>query len=388
MFVSLAWAMPDTSKIVSLALYRNSATGNDTMVTVGKSTISYTDDVVSFDGDSLSYQIAGIGKNYKEGYRTATKPIVICGEVFCEKKIDISRVGAGLPDIGYVTTFSDRENDIFLVGQKGIFKLDSNGVVQKDFLVDNSDTNQLSGLLQSDNFGRLYILKDNPNHPTVIAFDRDLNVLAESELSLDLGHVQSIEASGNGTIYAFSFVIESAGVSILDSAYAVLNSFTIMNRQIHAANRLGDTIVTREYTVDATTDDDPPPIHFYDTAFNLLHVFAPIDFSKSKWKNPRFSEQISYGGEFTAAPNGIFVSVFHSMELKGDFSLLIFTDRNGKFLARTVVPGALGLSFDPFGNLYFVTYTYPEFYDASSAENPIKTLFKYSMRTLLRKSGP
>jgi hypothetical protein len=161
-----------------------------------------------------------------------------------------------------------------------------------------------------------------------------------------------------------------------------------MVRYIYAENRLGDTIVTREYTINGTTVGQVPSIRFYDTAFTLLSVFTPGDFSESVWGNPRFSEQISDGGEFIAAPNGIFISVFHFMEQRGDFSLLIFTDRNGKFLARTVVPGALGLSFDPFGNLYFVTYTYPEFYDASSAENPIKTLFKYSMRTLLRKSGP
>jgi hypothetical protein len=386
MFVSLSWPMPDTSKIVSLALYRNSSTGNDTMVIVDKSATSYTDDVVSFDGDSISYKIAGIGINYREGYRTATKPIVVCGMIYCVKKIDLSRVGTGLPDIGYVDIFSDREDEIFLVGYKGIYKLDSNGIVKKDFMIDYSDSNRLAGYLQSDDFGHLYIYNDNYNHPTVIKFDRDLNVLAETELPLDPGGVRSIEVSGNGTIFTFSFAGDYADVKIIDSANAVLNDFHIMNRQIDAANRMGDTIITYEYSLDKTTTVHHPPIHFYDTAFTLLSVFEPVDFSGSAWGNPRFSKQISYGGEFIAAPNGIFVSVFRSSDPKGDFSLLIFTDPNGRFLARIVVPGSHGLSFDSLGNLYFVTYEYPDFYEM--AINPMKTLFKYTMGPLLRKIRP
>lgn len=126
---------------------------------------------------------------------------------------------------------------------------------------------------------------------------------------------------------------------------------------------------------------------FYDTAFTPLSVFDPADFDLRSRGNPRFDNQIYSADQFIAAPNGLFVSVFSALEVKGDFSLLIFTDRNGKFLARIVVPGMRGLSFDSFGNLYFITYRYSEINEASSYENPMKTIFKYSMKPLLKKIG-
>jgi hypothetical protein len=395
MVVTLSWPQQDTSKIVSLALYRNSSMGNDTLAIVDKSATSYTDDAVSLDGDSVTYRIAGIGKNYREGYRTAARPIVVCGMIRCIKKIDVSRIGAGLPDIGYVDIFSDREDEIFLTGNRGIFKLDSNGVVREDFFIGHSDTSQLSGNLQGDNFGHLFIFRDRSDTPAVIKFDRDLNILAETKLPLDTGYGRSIVVSGNGTMYSFSFAHDATisppsgyytVVTTYDSTYTVLNSFPVFNRQVHGANLLGNTIVTYEYPI--PTNDQPGWLmHFYDTAFTPLSVFDPADFDLRSRGNPRFDNQIYSADQFIAAPNGLFVSVFHAWEVDGDFSLLIFTDRNGKFLARIVVPGIRGLSFDSFGNLYFITYRYSEINEASSYENPMKTIFKYSMKPLLKKIG-
>jgi hypothetical protein len=395
MFVSLSWPMPDTSKIVSYVLYRKSRFGRDTMWVLSKSAHSFVDDVVGFEGDSISYQIACIGKNYKEGYRTATQPIVVCGKIYCIKKIDLSRIAAGLTNIGYPSVFSDRENEIFLAGQKGIFKLDSNGVVQKDYLLDISDTNQLSGYLQSDDFGHLYIFKGYDDHPVIIKFDRDLNVLAETELNLGPGYGRSIEVSDNGTIYVFSLATDTAenpqpyctDVKVLDSAYTVLKDFHILNRQIFAANHLGDTIVTIEYPIDDPQPDlQPWFINFYDTAFTLLSVFATVDFSKSAWGNPRFNNFVCDGG-FIAVPNGIFVALFSNAN--ADSALFIFSDSKGMLLARSAlsayygfIPAFYSNSFDSRGNFYVITYKYTCIDDMP--DNHMTALSIYTMGPLLK----
>jgi hypothetical protein len=399
MFVSLSWPMPDTSKIVSYALYRKSTARRDTMLYIDKGKTSYIDDVVGFDNDSVMYQIAGIGKNYKEGNRTVSQPIIVCGEVYCVKKIDLSRIANGLSTIGAVSVFSDNENEIFLVGYKGIFKLDSNGVVQKDYLLDNADTNFLNRYLQSDDAGHLYIQKGYDRHTAVIKFDRDLNVLAEPEIPCSTGYDKSIVVTGNGTIYQFALTIDSmqgtpvycTDVKAYDSALAVIKEIRIMKNQIFGAYRLGETMVTHAYPMDQTSEDQPLFIHLYDTAFTLLSVVKPITVTNGDWGDSRFSGRINSDCHFIAAPNGIFVSAFSSLdEANGDSALLVFTDQNGKFLARIVLPlrGDWGnFSFDSCGNLYFVTYKYTIWDDVGLEMNPMTALFKYSIKKLLGKAG-
>jgi hypothetical protein len=380
MFVSLSWPMPDTSKIVSLILYRNSKTGNDTMMVIDKFATSYTDDVVGWGGDSVSYQIAGIGKNYKEGYRTLAQPIIVCGEVYCVKEFDLSRITAGLTPMSSATIFSDQENGIFLVGEYGnrmIYKLDSNGIVQKEYYpVDQNQASSFSGCLQSDDEGHLYIQKSSGDTQMVIKFDADLNVIGQLPLDSGFG---SVLAGRNGTIYAFNDASDSDGevyteIKEYDSAFAVLKKFRIMNCEFVNSIRFGDTIVAY--------DNQDPFIRFYDTAFTLLSVFKPDGAIQSAWGNPQFGNQ----SNFIAAPNGIFISVFPSLDPRKESGLLLFTDRNGKVLARIIVPALYGVSFDSRGNLYFLTYLYTAYEDAGF-NNRIKTLFKYTMGPLLRKIG-
>ncbi len=388
MFVSLSWPMPDTSGVAlcGYALYRKSAAGRDTTMYIDKWETSYTDDVIGFDGDSMSYQIAGIGKNYKEGYRTpAAKPIIVCGEVYCIKKLDMSRIVVGFSP-GYVDVFADQESYIFLVGKYGVYKLDTNGIVRKDLRLDFNDQSDywVSGL-QGDDRGFLYIQKKSDDTLKVVKFDTALNVI--SQLPLDSG-CYSFVAGKNGTIYAFYHVTDSAtgactGIKKYDSTFTFIKEFRIMKRDISNPTCFGDTIVIIEYQ----PTDDNHVFCFYDTAFTPLSVVVPVDTCKGACGNPQFSSQVRYNG-FIAAPNGIFVSVCYSRNPINDSSLLLFTDRNGKFLARIVVPGRGGLSFDSRGYLYFLTYKYPEHYDDMGVSNPPETLFKYTIEPLLRKISP
>jgi hypothetical protein len=188
MRVILSWSAPDTSRIVSYALYRKSGRGNDTMITLGRASTSYVDDVIYFDGDSISYQIAAAGKQYKEGYRAAAGPIIVAGMVPCVKAIDVSGISKGLESSGSFSIWSDRESDIFLLGYDVVYKLDADGVVRKDYVIDGPDReySYFSGKLQSDDAGNVYACKyhfnDSARSMTVMKFDRDLNVLRRPKL--------------------------------------------------------------------------------------------------------------------------------------------------------------------------------------------------------------
>jgi hypothetical protein len=385
MFVSLSWSMPDTSKIVSYAFYRKSGLGRDTMWMLDKSALSCTDDVVGFDGDSVSYEIAGIGKNYKEGHRTATQAIAVCGKVYCIKKIDLTAVAAGLSHISDVSVFSDRENEIFLVGAEGIYKMDSNGVVQKDYMIDKSDINDitlLSGDLQTDNAGHLYVRKNDPGYSTVLKFDRDLNVLAQFPLEASVPW--SIVVTGNGMIYAFDEVsITYTEVKVYDSAAALIDTFAILGNRVVSTDHFGDTIFTYEYHPDQISAKDKPYIHFYDTTFRQLSVFKAVDFSTSDYCTPRVCSSLE-NSRFLAVPNGVFVFIAPATIQYGESSLLLFTNSTGKFLARTMVPEYWNrnIYFNASGNMYFVTYQYSDAEDVS--DNPMKTLFIYTLEPLFK----
>jgi hypothetical protein len=382
MFTSLSWPMPDTSEIVSYALYRKSRLCKDTMWVLDKSVRSFTDDIVGLDGDTVSYEIAGIGKNYKEGYRTKAQEICVCGKVYCIKKIDLTLIAAGLPHLRGATVFSDRENEIFLVGTLGIYKLDSSGVVLKDYFVDNPDPNSinsLDGYLQSDDLGRLYIHKFNYNHPAVIKFDRDLNVLAEIPLDTGFENLfqESIEVAGNGTIFTFNISNDSAlgyftDVTVYDSTPIAVKDFRVMNREMSGAQRFGDTIVTYEYHTDEIAESQIPYIHFYDSALRQLSVFKPIDLS------PRFCSTAGYSA-FIAASHGVFMYTATSTD---GTPILLFTTSGGEFLARIMQPDFSNIFFDSNGNVYFVTYHYSFADDVS--DNPMKTLFIYTLAPLFK----
>jgi hypothetical protein len=367
MHAVLTWSMPDTSEIISYALYRQSARGHDTMFLVDKGVTSFSDDVVGFDGDSVSYQIAGIGINYKEGYRSATQPIVVCGIVYCIKKMDLTQIAAALPTIGYVNVFSDQENEIFLAGNKGIYKLDSNGIVRKDYRGPRTFRRNL----QSDDAGHLYMSKNNDS---VVIFDRDLNVLSEWPL-----RCETFEVTAEGTLYAFDSLLgSSTKITVYDSVFNVTKEFHVSDRSIYGAQRFGDTLVTNEFHYGT----DYQYIHFYDASFTPLSAVKSVDSCPSAWSNPRFNTSI---GGFFAARSGTFVYILGSSIFNDESALLVFTDSKGDLLGRIVVPESRSISFDSRGNLYFVAFKYTEAADMGD-DNPIEMLYIYTMRQLLRKN--
>jgi hypothetical protein len=385
MYASLSWPMPDTSKFFAYALYRTSRLGNDTNWILDNSTIAYNDDLVSFGGDSVHYQLAAIGKNYKEGYRTTSRLVSVCSEVYCVKEIDLSRFATGLyPRLVYL--HPGWGNRIFLVGEFGIFALDTNGDVQEDYRLDLYDEEKYPLVLcfQSDCRGNSFILKRSASGDarTLIKLDANLSVIAQTQVDTSC---QSIVAAGNGTIYAFFDVTDSitgqttsSTVKEYDSSLTFLTMFSTKIQNILSATHFGDTLVIHEYT------DEKDYAHFFDTAFSSLSDVAVDDYNNGSWGNPRYNNEIRYGG-FIAAPSGIFLSIFAGWTPeRKESSLLLFTDRNGKFLARIAVPGTGNPVFDSSDNMYLITNTFTD-YDDMGPDNPVKKLFKYSMKPLLRK---
>lgn len=384
MFVSLSWPIPDTSKIISYALFRKGRLVKDTMWILDKGNNSFVDDAIGLDGDSLSYQIAAIGKNYKEGFRTTSTILYICSIVQCVKEIDMSSFSAGIDP--YIVTLSvDKLDRLFLVGWYGIYNLDSNGTVQRDYRLEKQDSDNKLSSLQSDNLGHLYILKRAVDTQSVVKFDADLNVISQTQINT--GCQFFLVAGNNGPFYTFYEVKDSStgnyiGTTIkeYDSAFTLRKEFNSNHLLTYNPARVRDTFVVHEYL----SGNYSAP--FYDPSFSLLSDIVTDTMYIRFYGNPQYSREINYDGIF-AAPFGIFVSVF-----KGNFrncsSLLLFTDRNGKFLARVIVPSEWGgLVFDSKGNFYFLTYLYTD-EDDMGPEFPLKKLYKYSMASLLSIMNP
>jgi hypothetical protein len=152
---------------------------------------------------------------------------------------------------------------------------------------------------------------------------------------------------------------------------------------MYAVQRFGDTIVTREFRIDAG-DRQRMYFHFYDPAFTLISTVKPIDSCQMQWQSPRFWP-VTNDYDCLAAPGGLFVSVFLGVRAD-DSAMLVFTDRRGTFLARIAVPARWNFSFDGRGNLYFVSYTYTEADEMS--ENPVKTLYIYTLLPILKGMVP
>jgi hypothetical protein len=350
------------------------------MWVIDKSALSFTDDIVGLDGDTVNYEIAGIGKNYKEGYRTKAQEIFVCGNVYCIKKIDLTLIAAGLSHLSGVTVFSDRKNEIFLVGAEGIYKLDSNGAVQKDFIGSG-------GYLWCDNAGQLCRVKQNSDSLAILKFDRNLNVLAESDFLLGAPtpglRNRSVVVAGNGMIFTFDHCGGTfTEVRIHDASGDAIDTL-FPDRVIYGSQCSGDTIVTYEYHNDQTSAKSNPYIHFYDTTFRQLAVIAPADFSTSEYCTPRVCSSLERS-QFIPVANGVFVFIAEATSQYGEASLLLFTNSNGKLLARIIVPTYWNrdITFDALGNMYFITYYYTDADDIS--DNPMKTLFIYTLAPLFK----
>jgi hypothetical protein len=296
----------------------------------------------------------------------------------------MSSFSVGLDPYG-VGLSIDKLDRLFLVGWNGVYNIDSNGIVQRDYRSDKHDSNSILSSFQCDNLGHLYILKSARGTQSIVKFDADVNVI--SQMSIDTGCKSILVAGNNGSIYAFYDVKDNStgnyiGTAIkeYDSAFTLKKEFNSKNAFTYNPTSVRDTFVIHEYLSGNYN------VPFYDPSFSLLSDVVTDTTYIRFYGNPQFSREINYNGIF-AAPFGIFVSVF-----KGNFrnfsSLLLFTDRNGKFLARIIVPSEWGnLVFDSKGNFYFLTYLYTDA-DDMGPEFPLKKLYKYSMESLLRKINP
>jgi hypothetical protein len=145
-------------------------------------------------------------------------------------------------------------------------------------------------------------------------------------------------------------------------------------------DRFGDTMVVYAIHPEQIHQYDRPYIHFYDTTFTEISSIRQPELSNSIWC-PHSGEFDSMTNDFLAAPVGVFVSTHLNITEVEPSTLLVFTDKNGRFLSRIVIPASrlTGLYFDTVGNLYFMD-THWGTYDVDVVTT---TMFKYTMKALV-----
>jgi hypothetical protein len=185
MFATLDWPTVDTSKIVNYMITRKSTSGNDTDILIDKSSISYTDDLLKLELDTITYGIKAIGKSFKEGYSTLSQLIIPMSNYHITKEITLQE-GVFVPWM-YVDTF---ENSI-LSTDNGIKKFDNNGSLIKTYQVKNDFETYNGGCsIQSDESGNVYLFNssiidsNSSNTPAKIdKLDNQLNLIRSIDVS-------------------------------------------------------------------------------------------------------------------------------------------------------------------------------------------------------------
>jgi hypothetical protein len=389
MYATLQWSMPDTSNAVSYILKRKSKLENDSIIMLSNDLTSYTDDLVKYDGDTINYRIAAVGRNYKTGYEAESPDIVVCGKVYCIEKFSLSTVTADATPYGDLyKLYTESGRKLYFSTDKRIIKTDASGNLQCTFhLPDTSkfQENYFYGPIQEDDSSHLYAWSRSYDCILFTKFDENLNVLAQKILDTIIYYVNGyIEVTGNSSIFSFSS--ESDGIN---RATAIKNyapdltfnkSFRIEDLQMWGTDRFGDTMVVYAIHPEQIHQYDRPYIHFYDTTFTEISSIRQPELSNSIWC-PHSGEFDSMTNDFLAAPVGVFVSTHLNITEVEPSTLLVFTDKNGRFLSRIVIPASrlTGLYFDTVGNLYFMD-THWGTYDVDVVTT---TMFKYTMKALV-----
>lgn len=399
MYANIQWAASDTSAITMYVVYRVSSSGNDTMILVNKSLTSCTDDLVLADGDSVIYQIAAIGKNNREGYRTESGRIVVCGKVYCVGKIDLTTIIQPGEYIRQI--YSDKGDALYLLTDNAevdnIMKISPQGNLIKKFQSQMTGERMVLGeKMQHDDSGNLYILaqyfSDSTGaltRSTILKFDADLNKRAEYSLSpfLDSSSsgMVSIMITGGGSAYLIvasnHAVNHHSTVMLLAPDFSGVDTQFTIERPLYALSRYGDTIIIFEYydSLDGDMVRSFAYVSYYDTAFSQLTTSGRPILDKKYWI-PSFRERSDNDELLIGAPHGI-KALLRRDDIRGNDvnAQLLFTNAGGELLARTVFPAYPSFYFDTAGHLYCCSYVEYDVLDKP------ETLFIYTMAPLYAK---
>jgi hypothetical protein len=365
MYATLGWSLSDTGSIVSYSLHRTSKKGNDSLITIDKSLTWTTDDVFPFEDDTLTYQIAGVGKNFREGFRSKQLTLVPRQKVRWDKRIATQWNPQWLPD----WIFVDYKGNIFMGHYHILQKLDANGNLLNHYGNDEVaySPQMFSGnqMPQADDFGNIYWKENCGALTRIIRFDADLNKRGELILN-DSSAVNPysqpmIAVTQDGKILV---IRDSTGaplvgqtrndcprlVAAYDSNFVKQGDYAFQGvSPIREVTRFGDRFAADQWVF---PDDQHLSVGWYDQKFNALSAVDNFDYVN----NFRLQQNSWIGASF-GGPGGRIVTYCSVADSSYQYvySVLYISTEDKKLVARLTLPGYFPMQrvyFDQAGNFY------------------------------------
>jgi hypothetical protein len=378
LYTTLNWPKVDTSNILAFKLTRQTSGGHDTTFTLNKSLSSFRDDVAPFEGDSVTYHISAIGKNYKEGYYTSSPIRVVQSKVTALDTIELDIKGSDtVPDFAPGSFTSIKlayNNDIVVLSEYSITRFSPVGTLLARYKQDaNSPVFIMDG--GEDDAGNWYFLQmatDTSERCTIVKLNAGLEKQKQIDFSIpgNFDRDHKLIVSGNGKMY----IISQSSSEEHSTAYhfsifdSTLNLTTEFDRQFQWVfgdfARYGDTIVTRLMYNLNDLSQSYNQIGFLNFNFNLLHTFSDYNsFSQYYIPYEPIKEEVN---QFTVfgGPDGTIISYSNHWVDSDNTTALVYTNRiflfisdgTNRILTRKIITPLVGVSsprFDRAGNIYF-----------------------------------
>jgi hypothetical protein len=384
MYTTISWLPADTSKIESYVLYRKSVLGNDAAIRIGKSETTYTDDIVELEGDTLHYEIAAIGKTFKEGNRCSTGKISIVSVMKFVKEIDLP-IYEGSGESFLINTdgsliISREYSDSITPIQQIIDKIDSNGIILKSIsIIDDYAYNLFmndSRKIQHDKNGNVYFLFvtnefSDSNYVYILKkFDSELNLLKEITF-ISTNFITSFIVSNDGTSYLFATKNHYMSGNILSAP--IPHTLTVYNTNFELKKsctvtlpyqlnniEISDGLFIDEVEYRMSSKYAYSRIDYWDTRFDIVKSIFYMDTIEKYFSQSMLYMVTSRTITNIVEPDNLFLTYIHhpmNSPEEGRNILLIGNQNKPLLMRRFVEPSyQRGVrffeSFDNAGNFY------------------------------------
>jgi hypothetical protein len=370
MYATFVWSVSDTDSIVSYSLHRTSKKGNDSLIMVDKSLTSTTYDVLLYEGDTLTYQIAANGKNFKEGFRSRPLMVIPRQKVRWDQRILTQWAPLTGTD---VWLFFDYTGNMFMANSDGIQEFDAIGNFLNSYDIPSSVYFNCYQSPQADEFGNIYFNESRGGRGKIIRFDADLNkhkelIFGDSNAvspptiwiaTAKDGNLLVIEDStgeivGGDTINHFLRRITTYDSNFVKQDQSAIQAMS----PLATVMRFGNTFVAEQWV---SRIDQRNSVGWYDQKFSEVSAVKNFDYVKKylPWKCTL--QDFSFGG-----PNGL-IFTYGSVDTNSSpdtvgyesfpmnpLSLFVVSTADKKLVARLLLPPLTTwrVYFDQSGNFY------------------------------------
>lgn len=264
MTVELKWMLSDTGSVSGYNIYLNRPLNLKPIATVANTCSLLTLDIIESTLDTFVYQISAVAKSGIEGTSVAGEPFVNTSPFKLIKKIDFHDYGERF--------YVDRHENILIVNDRTIWKLDSNGLETAAYHLPDTGGELFIHSLQTDERGNVFMINETwgPAGSIFIRFDSDLN--RSAELIIQREGV-SFAPFGNGSSFFISNHLSDSGYFISSTITKYDSNFVIISKRELLRNLCfqhsffnNDTL----FCIVSKGFDSTLYVHCYDTSFNLL----------------------------------------------------------------------------------------------------------------------